>query len=54
LFVAAGVLGWIGGIFFLSLPGSSTLEALGIGLIAIIIGFTMSYAYRRITQDLTL
>lgn len=54
LFLAAGVLGWIGGIFFLSLPSSSTLVVLGIGLIATVIGFAISYAYKRMTQDLTL
>ncbi|MGD0717869.1 MAG: hypothetical protein ABR979_07375 [Halobacteriota archaeon] len=54
LFLAAGALGWIGGIFFESLPESSTLEVLGVGLIAIIVGFVISYAYRRITHDLTL
>jgi hypothetical protein len=54
LFVAAGVLGWRGGIFFTSVPGSSALEVLGIGLIAIVIGLAISYAYRSIIRDLSL
>lgn len=54
LFIAAGVLGWIGGIFFVTELWNSTLEMLGIGIIAIIVGFALSYAYIKITQDLTL
>jgi len=61
LLLLGGILGWIGGIFFVRWPSSSTLNMLGIGLIAIIIGLYISYrvlaiyyAYKERTQDLTL
>jgi hypothetical protein len=65
LLVAAGILGWIGGIFltwigwiggifFLSLPSFSTLIVFGAAIIAIVFGFAISYAYNRMTKDLTI
>jgi hypothetical protein len=53
LLLVGGVLGWTGGIFFLPSLSSSTLVMLGTGLLAIVIGFAISYAYGK-TQDLTL
>ena len=53
LLAVSGVLGWVGGIFFTRLPIISAVNILGIGFIAIVIGFAISYACGK-TQDLTL